>query len=217
MVRLLRLLFWILVARPLVLVVLGLNVRNHRGLPRSGPAIVVANHNSHLDTFVLMSLFPLKRLGRLRPVAAADYFLKNPILAWFTLNITNMIPIERARPGKGIDRNAEPLQDCAKALEAGDILLVFPEGTRGETEALARFKGGVARLKEQFPDVPVIPVYMQGLGRVMPKGEIALVPVVVDVFVGDRVPWGGNRPDFTRAMEQSVAALAAQAPNRTWR
>jgi 1-acyl-sn-glycerol-3-phosphate acyltransferase len=127
-----------------------------------------------------------------------------------------MIPIERAGKGK-IDRGAEPLQDCARALEAGDILLVFPEGTRGETEALSRFKGGVARLQEQFPDVPVIPVYMQGLGRVMPKGEFALVPVVVDVFVGDRVPWSGSRPDFTRAMEQSVVALAAQAPNRSWR
>jgi len=215
MVRLLRLLFWILIARPLVLVVLGLNVRNGKGLPRKGPAIVVANHNSHLDTFVLISLFPLRLLGRLRPVAAADYFLKNKLRAWFTLNIVNMIPIERAGKGK-VDRNADPLQDCVKALEAGEILLVFPEGTRGETETLAKFKGGVARLKEQFPDVPVIPIYMQGLGRVMPKGEIALVPVVVDVFVGAPLPWVGHRPAFTQAMEEAVVALKAQAPTRAW-
>ena len=211
MVRLLRLLFWILIARPLVLVVLGLNVRNGAGLPKQGPAIVVANHNSHLDTFVLMSLFPLRLLGKLRPVAAADYFLKNRALAWFTLNIVNMIPIERK-----IGRESDPLQDCAAALQAGDILLIFPEGTRGETEALAKFKGGVARLKEQFPDTPVIPIYMQGLGRVMPKGEIALVPVVVDVFVGAPVPWDGHRPAFTHAMEEAVVALKAQAPSRTW-
>ncbi|HVZ03002.1 MAG TPA: lysophospholipid acyltransferase family protein [Dongiaceae bacterium] len=212
MIRLLRLLFWIVVARPLVLVVLGLNVRNPAGLPEKGPAIVVANHNSHLDTFVLMSLFPLRLLGALRPVAAADYFLKNRLLAWFTLNIVNMIPIERK-----VGRETDPLQDCITALGAGDILLVFPEGTRGETEALARFKGGVARLKEQFPDVPVIPIYMQGLGRVMPKGEIALVPVVVDVFVGASLPWTGSRPAFTHAMEEAVAALKAQAPARIWR
>jgi 1-acyl-sn-glycerol-3-phosphate acyltransferase len=216
MVRLLRLLFWILIARPLVLVVLGLNVRHHERLPAQGPAIVVANHNSHLDTFVLMSLFPLRRLGSLRPVAAADYFLRNPLLAWFTLNIVNMIPIERAAKGK-LAREADPLQQCASALMAGDILLVFPEGTRGETETLAKFKGGVARLKEQFPAVPVIPIYMQGLGRAMPKGEIALVPVVVDVFVGAAVAWNGNRPDFTRAMEEAVLALKAQAPDRAWR
>ena len=212
MVRLLRLLFWVLIGRPLALVVLGLNVRNRASLPMAGPAIVVANHNSHLDTFVLISLCPLRLLDRLRPVAAADYFLKNPALAWFTLNIFNMIPLERGKR----DRRSDPLQECTAALERGEILLVFPEGTRGETEALARFKGGVARLKEQFPDVPVIPVFMQGLARVLPKGEFTLVPVVVDVFVGEPIAWTGNRPDFTRAMEHAVTTLAAEAPKRTW-
>jgi 1-acyl-sn-glycerol-3-phosphate acyltransferase len=153
-------------------------------------------------------------LHRLRPVAAADYFLRNRAIAWFTLNIVNMIPIERARVGK---RGEDPLEDCAKALSAGEILLVYPEGTRGETEALAKFKGGVARLKEQFPDVPVVPVYMQGLGRVLPKGEYTLVPVVVDVFVGEAVAWSGNRQAFTQALQESVTALAAMAPSRTWR
>jgi len=216
MLRALHLLFWILIARPLVLVVLGLNVRNQERLPQQGPAIVVANHNSHLDTFVLMSLFPLRRLNTLRPVAAADYFLRNPVLAWFTLNIVNMIPIERSAPGK-LARDADPLKECADALSRNEILLVFPEGTRGESEALGRFKGGVARLKELHPEAPVIPVFLQGLGRVLPKGEIALVPVVVDVFVGATVAWTGSRPDFTKAMEQAVAALAAEAPQRNWR
>jgi len=214
MTRLLRLLFWILIGRPLVLIVLGLNVRNAKGLPRQGPAIVVANHNSHLDTFVLMTLFPLRLLHRLRPVAAADYFLRNRVIAWFTLNLINMIPLDRTRVGK---RGEDPLQDCAKALEAGEILLVFPEGTRGDTEDLAKFKGGVARLKEQYPDVPVVPVYMQGLARVLPKGEYTLVPVVVDVFIGEAVAWNGNRQSFTQALRDAVTAMAATAPSKNWR
>ncbi len=214
MTRLLRLLFWILIGRPLVLIVLGLNVRNAKGLPRQGPAIVVANHNSHLDTFVLMTLFPLRLLHRLRPVAAADYFLRNRAIAWFTLNLINMIPLDRTRVGK---RGEDPLQDCAKALEAGEILLVFPEGTRGDTEDLAKFKGGVARLKEQYPDVPVVPVYMQGLGRALPKGEYTLVPVVVDVFIGDAVAWNGSRQSFTQALRDAVTAMAATAPSKNWR
>ncbi|GAB2176447.1 lysophospholipid acyltransferase family protein [Dongia sp. agr-C8] len=193
---------------------LGLNVRNLKNLPLQGPAIVVANHNSHLDTFVLMTLFPLSRLHRLRPVAAADYFLRNRAIAWFTLNIINMIPLDRSRVGK---RGEDPLENCAKALEAGEILLVYPEGTRGETEALAKFKGGVARLKEQYPEVPVVPVYMQGLSRALPKGEFTLVPVVVDVFVGEPVAWTGSRPAFTQALQDSVAALAAAAPHPTWK
>jgi 1-acyl-sn-glycerol-3-phosphate acyltransferase len=212
MTRLLRLLFWILVARPLVLIVLGLNVRHQARLPKTGPAILVANHNSHLDTFVLMSLFPLRMLNRLRPVAAADYFLRWKPLAWFTLNIVNMIPLERGKVARG----ADPLQACAAALARGEILLVFPEGTRGESEAMAKFEGGVARLKEQHPDVPVVPVFMQGLGRVLPKGEIALVPVVVDVFVGEPVTWNGSRPEFTLALQQAVLDLAASAYKRQW-
>ncbi|WP_395017267.1 lysophospholipid acyltransferase family protein [Dongia sp.] len=214
MIRLLRLLFWILIGRPLVLIVLGLNVRNLKNLPLQGPAIVVANHNSHLDTFVLMTLFPLSRLHRLRPVAAADYFLKNRVLAWFTLNIVNMIPLDRTKVGK---RGEDPLENCGKALAAGEILLVYPEGTRGATDSLAKFKGGVARLKEQFPEMPVVPVYMQGLSRALPKGEIALVPVVVDVFIGEPVAWAGNRQAFTQALQDSVTALAAAAPHPTWK
>jgi len=217
---LLRRLFMLLILRPLLLIVIGLNVRHRDRLPGQGPAIVIANHNSHLDALVLLSLFPVTLLDRLRPVAAADYFLRNRWLAWFTLNIVNMIPIERGGgrrrvamatlPGETGDDIAEPLQTSLAALKRGEILLIFPEGSRGDAETLARFKGGVARLKEQMPEVPVIPVFMRGLGRILPKGEVIMVPVVVDVVVGEEVPWAGHRAGFTRQMEAAVSALALE-------
>ena len=80
--RLLRVLVMLLLVRPFLLFVMGVNVRNRRRLPLRGPALVVGNHNSHLDTVVLLSLFPLSLLHRLRPVAAADYFLANRLPGW---------------------------------------------------------------------------------------------------------------------------------------
>jgi 1-acyl-sn-glycerol-3-phosphate acyltransferase len=95
----------------------------------------VANHNSHLDTVVLMTLVPPRLLARLRPVAAADYFLRNRFVAWFALNVMHILPIRRGAAGR-----ADPLADLSEALDAGDILILFPEGTRGEPERLGAFK-----------------------------------------------------------------------------
>ena len=77
----LRYMFFLLIVRPIVL---GLNVRRNQLLPTEGPAVVVANHNSHLDALTLMTLFGMRRLAIVRPVAVADYFLKNRLLAWFS-------------------------------------------------------------------------------------------------------------------------------------
>lgn len=203
--RLVRFAFWLLVARPIALVVLGLNVRHRRRLPKEGPAIVAANHNSHLDTLVLVSLFPVALLPRLRPVAAADYFLRNRLVAWFALNVIGILPIARETHG-----GRDPLKPCEEALDRGEILILFPEGSRGEPEVLGRFKRGVAVLAARRPEVPVTPVFLHGLGKALPKDDPILVPFFCDVFVGEAMR--GDETDFLAGLEARMRALAGELP-----
>jgi 1-acyl-sn-glycerol-3-phosphate acyltransferase len=209
--RLLREVFFLGVVRPLVAVVLGVNLRHGERLPIKGPAILVANHNSHLDTLTLMALLPHRLLPRIRPVAALDYFLKTRWLAWFATRVIGIIPLDR-RPKPGSDPLAEP----EAALARGDILILFPEGSRGEPERLQAFKTGIAHLAKRRPEVPVVPVFLHGLGKALPKDAFLLVPFFVDVFVGEPVPWGGERAEFMARLERAMHALAEECRAPAW-
>ncbi|KEF43267.1 MAG: hypothetical protein ER33_00550 [Cyanobium sp. CACIAM 14] len=208
----LRRLFFLLLVRPVLALILGVNVRHPQHLPRQGPALVVANHNSHLDVFVLMSLFPGSLMPRLRPVAAADYFLSHGLLSWFARRVLAIIPIERdSRPGR-----RDPLAPVEAALDAGRIVILFPEGTRGEPETMGPLKHGVAHLLQRRPGLSCTPVVLRGLGKALPRGEALLVPFCCDVAVGEPLPWDGDRRRFMAALQERMAALLAELPSSGW-
>jgi len=210
--RILRYLFYAVIVRFVVLIVLGLNSRHREKLPKKGPAILVANHNSHLDTMVLMTLLPIRLLPIIQPVAAMDYFLRNRLFAWFALKIIGILPIKRKR-ARG---ESNPLQPCYDALADQGILIFFPEGTRGEPEKLSEFKGGIAKLAEHCPEVPIIPVLLHGLGKSLPKGEALLVPFFCDVFIGDPIYWTGDKHTLMAQLEQSMQQLASEGQFSVW-
>lgn len=212
MKSLLQLFFYRGIVRFVVLIVLGLNVRHRERLPKKGPALFVVNHNSHMDTMVLMSLLPAKMLSKTRPVAAWDYFMRNRILSWFAVNIVGILPIKRQR----LKGESNPLEPCIEALGRNEVLIFYPEGSRGEPEQMTSFKSGITKLVAECPDVPVIPIFIHGAGKALPKGEALLVPFFCDVFIGNKLTWGGNRKEFMRTLEEEMTTLSAEGGFAPW-
>lgn len=211
MIRLMRLAFFALVVRPVLLLILGVNIRNRERMPVDGPAILVANHNSHLDTLALMSMLPLSDLPKLTPVAAVDYFGQGAF-GWFAKNIIGILPIDRS----GNTPRERLLDGAIDALDAGKILILFPEGTRGEPERLATYKKGVAHLVSARPEVPVTPVFMHGLGKALPRGTYLFVPFTCDVFVGESWTYTGQIDTFMERLEQRMTDLAERGNFPPW-
>lgn len=210
--RIARFLFFSFIVRPIIFLVLGINCRRREWIPKQGPAIIVANHNSHLDTLVLMMVCPSAILDQVRPVAAADYWMKNKWIAWFATNVIRIIPIERRRD----KRTGDPLDAISQALDEKQIVIFFPEGSRGEPEEMSQFKVGIAKLAERHPDVPVCPVFMRGLGRALPRGEGLLVPVFIDVFVGESMKWNGDPQRFMDELTRRFKSLSSEGYVPQW-
>ncbi len=213
MIRWLRLALIVAVARPVARFFTGADVLGRERLPLKGPAIIAANHNSHVDTLLLLTIFKARALHLVRPAAASDYFLKDPVIGWVSRNLIGIVPVARRKAGSGED----VLAPARQALAEGAIVVVFPEGTRGDANgAMAQLKNGVARLAEAFPEAPVIPVWIQGAGRVLPKGTLIPVPMTCAVLVGEPIRWEGRRTAFMDGLREALLALKAQAPPLRW-
>lgn len=203
-IRSLQILIVVLIIRPILMLVLGINIKNRHNLPKEGPMIIVANHNSHMDTIVLMALFPLRILHQVRPVAAADYWLKNKAISWFSTYVVNIIPIDRQRK----DKISDPLAPIEEALKNGSIAIIFPEGSRGQPEQLSEFKSGIAHLSRRCPDVPVVPVFMRGMGKTLPRGTGLFLPFFCDVIFGQSFTWNGSKQAFMKRIMHQFKLLA---------
>ncbi len=209
--KVLRYIFFAIIVKPLMYIIIGLNIRNSHLRLNSGPAIIVANHNSHLDTLALMSIFPLTTIKNIHPVAASDYFLSNKLLAWFSQSIIGIIPLNR-----NLTTFNDPFADIVEALRQNKIIILFPEGSRGIPEKLDKFKTGIAHLAKRCPEVPIVPVFLHGFGKALPKGEALLVPFFCDIFLGEKIFWTGNKSSFMDKLEGSMLNLARAGNFTAW-
>ncbi len=202
-----RTLFLMLILRPLLFLVARTWVGGGGHMPAAGPAILAANHNSHLDTLVILCQFPIGAAHLVRPVAAADHFIKSPLSSWFYRRMFGVVAIDRRDTKKG----AAVLDECRAALARGEILLIYPEGTRGHSDRIGPLKGGIARLSMDFPDAPVVPVYVHGTRRILPRRATLPAPGACAVTFGRSVYWAGNRRTFMRALRTALEQLQSDA------
>ena len=198
-----RELIFALIVRPFVMFFIGVRKVGELNLPE-GRFIIVSNHASHVDTLVLLSIIPLRRLREVRPVAAADYWTKNKLVYAILSFLFNILPIPR-RPSV---RN-NPLRIMESALDEGYSLIVYPEGTRGYGESVGPFKSGVAHLIKRRPDVTVIPVFIENTWNVLPKGHPVPVPLFVSVAIGEPLKFTGeeDREEILNALYRAVVDL----------
>ncbi len=147
-------------------------------LPEHGSYILVCNHTSHLDTLCMMCSVPLKKIHRTFPAAAADYFFSNLPRSAVSATLINALPFDRKAKG------AESLTVCSKLLaNEGNILIIFPEGTRTVTGETGRFRSGIGRLVVGST-LPVIPCHLDGGLRAWPKGKLVPRPQRLRLRIG---------------------------------
>lgn len=151
---------------------IGVEFNDTDNLKNSKQFIVVGNHNSHIDTMAIMASLPFSIIDKVHPVAAADYFAKNPLCSFLSRLFINVLLINR----KGSDGNGSPIPDMLYHLKKGKSLIIFPEGSRGEPGVLQDFKKGTSIILKEMKDIPFLPAYMCGFEKSLPKGDFLLVP-----------------------------------------
>ena len=167
-------------------VLAGSSVRWLGSGPTEGQRVYIANHSSHFDFIVLWSYLP-SRLRRLtRPVAARDYWERDVVRRYLAARVFNAVLIDRvATPGTAAGQlGRQAVDQMARALDDRHSLILFPEGTRGPGEDLAPFRSGLYHLCHTRPDVEVVPVYLENLNRILPKGHLLPVPMLSRITFG---------------------------------
>ena len=177
-------------------------------LPDPRPRVYFGNHRSHGDFVLIWTVLPRMVRRMTRPVAGADYWLKGALRRFIGEQVFRAVLIDRIARTREVD----PISLMLAALDEGSSLIFFPEGTRNTSEApLLPFRAGLFHIARSRPDVELVPVWIDNLNRVMPKGEVIPVPLLCTVTFGTPIQLepGEERADF---LTRGRAALLSLAP-----
>jgi 1-acyl-sn-glycerol-3-phosphate acyltransferase len=162
---------------------IGLKYVNEKTLKNKKQFILIANHNSHMDTMAIMSAIPSRYIHKVHPIAARDFFggsLFKKILMRYLVNATL---IQRDRD----DPENDPIDSMDKMLKKSRSLILFPEGSRGVPGVMTKFKKGLGYLIQRNPEINVIPVYLDNVYKTLPRGKNLILPYNCSIKFGDPI------------------------------
>ncbi len=187
-------------------VVTGVRPEWREAMPSHTQRVYFANHASHGDFVLIWTVLPPEIRSKTRPVAAADYWGSGDLRRFASQKVFRSVLIERLA-----ERQTEPpLETMARALAEGDSLILFPEGTRNLTDApLLPFRSGLYNLALKCPSAEMVPVWIDNLSRVLPKGEFMPLPLLCSVTFGKPLLLGEGeeRRDFLVRAQTALLAL----------
>lgn len=187
----------------------GVNASWKGARPQHRQTVFLANHSSHLDFVVLWASLPPYFRSSTRPVAAQDYW-SSGLRKWVAVGVFNAILVARhGSAAPNAQRAAEAIDAIAERMGDEYSIIIFPEGTRGDGEVVAPFKSGLYYLCQRKPGLQLVPVYMENLNRILPKGEFLPVPFVCRVNFGAPTACepSETKAAFLERMREAVDAL----------
>ncbi|MEQ2008569.1 MAG: lysophospholipid acyltransferase family protein [Limisphaerales bacterium] len=174
-----------------------------------GPAlcqrIYFANHTSHLDTLVLWAVLPTAVREHTRPIAARDYWGANAVRRCVAQSLFNAVLVDRKR----ICAHDHPVEHMVEALGTTNSIILFPEGERTPGPEVAPFKSGIWHLARQRPEMELVPVYLENLNQILPKGEFLPVPLLCRATFGQPIHLqpGEGKTDFLHRTRNALDQL----------
>ena len=177
--------------------------------PSTRQRIYYANHSSHLDILLLWASLPREVRRLTRPAAARDYWSATPLRRYLALRVFNAILIDRPGHGAGPRAALQSVEDTVAALGTDHSLIIFPEGTRGEGYEMSPFRSGIYHLAKRLSGVDLVPVFLENLNRILPKGELFPVPLLSSINFGRPIVLkaGEAKADFISRAQRAVAEL----------
>ncbi|MFC2107183.1 1-acyl-sn-glycerol-3-phosphate acyltransferase [Bacteroidota bacterium] len=200
----LKILIHLLLLRPFVKLLFGINLFGKEHISGNSNYIIISNHNSHFDILLLFYFLPIKHINKTHPVAAKEYFSKSKFVFHMVNYLFSPVWVSRGK----LKANIGFMDELRDTLKDGHNLIIFPEGTRGSPGELQEFKGCIGKISEEYKEIPIIPVFLSGPERLLPRTSTIPVPLWNNVTISPPQLFEDASKVITESLEKTIRNYA---------